>query len=54
MKSTGRRELRNPPSSNMRYSTKLYNVEGLDHNVNEQVSVPGMGDLGFNFLRTRA
>ena len=33
MKSTGRRELRHPSSSNTRYSAKLYNVEGLDHKV---------------------
>ena len=45
MKSTGRRELRHPSSSNMRYSAKLYNVEGLDHNVHELVSVPGMADM---------
>ena len=61
MKSAGRRALRHPPSSNMRYSTKLYNVEGLDHKVHEPVTVLGMADmqsqdnrgmaeLGFNFL----
>ena len=45
MKSTGRRELRHPPSSNMRYSAKLYNVEGLDHNVHEPVTILGMADI---------
>ena len=61
MKSAGRRALRNPPSSNMRYSAKLYDVEGLDHKVNEQVTISGMTDMqiqhnsgmaesGFNFL----
>ena len=35
MKSAGRSALRHPPSSNTRYSTKLYNVEGLDHNVHK-------------------
>ena len=42
MKSAGRRALRNPPSSNTRYSAKLYNVEGLDHKVHELVTVPVM------------
>ena len=54
MKSIGRRELRHPPSSNTRYSAKSYNVEGLDHKVHEPVTVPGMADSSFNFLRTRA
>ena len=45
MKSTGRRELRHPPSSNMRYSEKLYNVEGLYHNVHELVSLLGTTDM---------
>ena len=65
MKSAGRRELRHPSSSNTRYSSKLYNVEGLDHNVHEPVPVPGMADMeiqenlgmadsSFNFLPTRA
>ena len=45
MKSAGRRALRNPSSSNMRYSSKLYNVEGLDHKVHEPVTVPGMADM---------
>ena len=45
MKSAGRRALRNPPSSNMRYSAKLYNVEGLDHNVHEPVTVLRMADM---------
>ena len=65
MKSIGKRELMHPPSSNMRYSAKLYDVEGLDHKVHEPVTVPrmanmqsqdnwGMADSGFNFLWTRA
>ena len=45
MKSTGRRELRHPPSSNMRYSAKLYDVEGLNHKVHEPVTIPGMADI---------
>ena len=45
MKSTRRRALRHPPSSNMRYSAKLYIVEGLDHKVHEPVSVLGMADM---------
>ena len=45
MKSTRRRELRNPPSSNMMYSAKLYNVEGLDHKVHEPITIPGMADM---------
>ena len=45
MKSTGRRALRHPPSSNVRYSTKLYNVEGLDHNVLEPVPIPRMANM---------
>ena len=45
MKSTGRRELRHPPSSNMRYSEKLYNVEGLDHKVHKPITVPRMADM---------
>ena len=46
-------------------STKLYNVEELDHKVHELVTIPGMTDMqsqdnggmadsGFNFLQTRA
>ena len=45
MKSARRRELRHPPSSNMRYSTNLYNVEGLDHNVLEPIPILGMDDM---------
>ena len=45
MKSVGRRALRHPPLSNMRYSVKLYNVEGLDHKVHEPVTVSGMADM---------
>ena len=43
MESTGRRELRHPPSTNMRYSTMLYNVEEQD--VHEPVTVPEMADM---------
>ena len=59
MKSAGRSALRNPPSSNMRHSAKLYNVEGLDHDVLKLVpgmvdmqsqDNSGMADSGFNFL----
>ena len=45
MKSAGRRELRHPPSSNIRYSTNMYNVEGLDHKGHEPVTVLGMADM---------
>ena len=45
MKSAGRRALGHPPSSNTRYSARLYNVEGLDHKVHEPVTVPGMADM---------
>ena len=45
MKSAERRELRNPPSSNTRYSAKLYNVEGLDHKEHELVTIPRMADM---------
>ena len=45
MKSTGRRALGHPPSSNTRYSAKLYDVEGLDHKVHEPVTIPGMADM---------
>ena len=34
-----------PSSSNTRYSVKLHNVEGLDHNVHEPVLVLGMVDM---------
>ena len=65
MKSAGRRALGHPPSSNMRYLARLYNVEGLYHKVHEPVTVPGMADmqsqdnwgmveLGFKFLQTKA
>ena len=37
--------IKESPSSNMRYSTKLYNVEGLDNKVHEPVTVPGMADM---------
>ena len=42
MESTGRRELRHPPSINKRYSTKLYNVEELEQDVHEPVTISGM------------
>ena len=45
MESARRRELRHPPSTNMRYSTTLYNVEGLKKDVHEPVIVPGMTDM---------
>ena len=45
MKSVGTRALEHPPSSNMRYSVRLYNVEGLDYKVHEPVLVPGMADM---------
>ena len=46
MESAGRRELRNPPSTNTRYSAKLYNVEELNkQDVHELVIVPGMADM---------
>ena len=43
MESAGRRALRHPPSTNMRYSSMLYNVEKQD--VHEPVLVPGMADM---------
>ena len=42
---SARRELRNPPSSNTRYSAKLYNVEGLDHKAHEPITVLGTADM---------
>ena len=45
MESVGRRELRHPPSTNMRYSTTLYNVEELEQDVCEPVIVPRMVDM---------
>ena len=65
MEFAGRRELRHPPSTNMRYSTTLYNVEELEQDVHELVTVLGMVDMqsqdnqgmvdtAFNFLRARA
>ena len=45
MESTGRRELRNPPSANMRYLVMLYNVEELEQDVHELVIVPGMANM---------
>ena len=46
MESTGRRELRNPPSTNMRYLETLYNVEELnEQDVDEPVTIPGMDDM---------
>ena len=43
MESAGRRELGHPPSTNMRYSATLYNVEGQD--VHEPVILLGMADM---------
>ena len=43
MEFTRRRALRNPPSTNMRYSAMLYNVEEED--VHKLVVVPGMADM---------
>ena len=45
MKSAGRRELRHPPSSNMRYSAMLYNSEGLEQDVHELVIVLRMANM---------
>ena len=45
MESDGRRELRNPLSTNTRYSAMLYNVEGLNQDVHELVIVPGMVEM---------
>ena len=45
MESAGRRALRNPPSTNMRYLATLYNVEVLEQDVHEPVIVPGMADM---------
>ena len=66
MKFAGRRALRHPPSSNISYSTRMYNMEERNEQyVPEPVTVSGMAvmqsqdnwgmvDSGFNFLRTRA
>ena len=45
MECAGRRELRHPPSTNMRYSTTLYNLEELEQDVHELVTVLGMDDM---------
>ena len=45
MESAGRRELRNPPSTNTRYSVMLYNVEEHEKYVHEQVTILGMADM---------
>ena len=45
MESAGRRELSNPPSTNTRYSKMLYNVEEIEQDVHEPVTVPGMADM---------
>ena len=46
MESIGRRELRSPPSTNMRYATMLYNVEELnEQDVHEPVIVLGMANM---------
>ena len=41
----GSRELRHPPSTNIRYLATLYNVEGLEQDVHEPVILPGMADM---------
>ena len=46
MESPGRRELRNPPSTNVRCSAMLYNVEELnEQDVHELVRMLGMDDM---------
>ena len=45
MESAGRRELRHPASTNTRYSEMLYNVEELEQDVHEPVTVLGMDDM---------
>ena len=37
--------LRHPLLTNTRYSAMMYNVEGLEQDVNEPVIVPGMADM---------
>ena len=65
MESARRKELRHPPSTNMRYSTTLCNVEELRQDVHEPVTVLGMAEMqsqdnwgmvksSFNFLQIRA
>ena len=45
MEFAGRRELRHPQSTNTRYFAMLYNVEGLEKDVHELVTVLGMADM---------
>ena len=46
MESAGRRALRHPPSTNMRYSATLLYVEELnEQDVHEPVIVPRMDDM---------
>ena len=45
IESARRRELESTPSTNMRYSTTLYHVEGLKQDVHELVSIPRMADM---------
>ena len=45
MEFAGRTELRHPPSTNMRYSTTLYNVEELEKDVHKPVTTPRMVDM---------
>ena len=45
MESTGRTELRHPPSTNTGYSATLYNVEELEQYVHKLVIVLGMDDM---------
>ena len=45
MESGGRRELRHPSSTNMRYSAMMYNVEGLEQDVHEPIIVQRMANM---------
>ena len=45
MESAGRRELRHPPSTKMRYLSTLYNVEEQKQDVHETITVLGIADM---------
>ena len=45
MESARRRELKHPPSTNTSYSTTMYNVEEIEQDVHEPVTVPGMANM---------
>ena len=45
MESIGRRELRHPSSTNMRYLEMVYNVEEIGKYVHEPVSVLRMAEM---------